>query len=197
MRSSPHPHGNKASTAAGCSSASHALVVVLNILPQMAWNEPHGTLGPKYVLNSWAWWYYPDILALVSPFITLLSCFTACSISIIAIIRRWLTKWPRCRCNVSPSDLNRTFCWATRRLEQSFVMTGLQGETSLPNFSRTRSNPQTAKCMRIAHPGERLSLRLRLSPRKRAVWRFKDDDLLLHQRTWILIEPWRFTQCLI
>lgn len=85
------------------SSASHALKVVFNILPQMAWNEPHGVLGPKYVLNSWAWWYYPDILALVSPFITLLSCFTACSISIIAIIRRWLTKWQRCRCNVSPN----------------------------------------------------------------------------------------------
>lgn len=123
------------------SSASRALEVVFIVLPQMAWNEPHGILGPKYVPDSWAWWYYPDILALVSPFITLLSCFTACSISIIAIIRRWLTKWQRCRCNVSPSALNRTFLWATRRLEQSFVMTGLQGETSLPNFSRTRSNP--------------------------------------------------------
>lgn len=33
-----------------------------------------------------------------SPFITLLSC----SISIIAIIRRWLTKWQRCSCSVSP-----------------------------------------------------------------------------------------------
>lgn len=129
--------------------ASHALEVLSNILPQMAWNEPHGTLGPKYVLNSLAWWYYPDILALVSSFIALLSCFTACSISIIAIIREWLTKWQRCRCNVSPRESNRAFLWATKRLEQSFVMTGRQGETSLPNFSRTRSNPQTVKCMRI------------------------------------------------
>lgn len=38
-----------------------------------------------------------------SPFITLLSC----SISIIAIIRRWLTKWQRCRCSVSPRRRTR------------------------------------------------------------------------------------------
>lgn len=38
-----------------------------------------------------------------SPFITLLSC----SISIIAIIRRWLTKWQRCRCSVSPRRQTR------------------------------------------------------------------------------------------
>lgn len=38
-----------------------------------------------------------------SPFITLLSC----SISIIAIIRRWLTKWQGCRCSVSPRRRTR------------------------------------------------------------------------------------------
>lgn len=64
-------------------------------------------------------------------------------------------------------------------------------------FSRTRSNPETAKCMRTANIRSRLSIRLLLSPRKRAVWSFRDDDLLLHQQTCILMEPWRFTQGLI
>lgn len=56
-----------------------------------------------------------------------------------------------------------------KTLEQGFVMTGLQGEIFVPNFSGTRSNPDTAKSMRTATIRERLLFCLLLSPRKRAV----------------------------